>query len=72
MSEIDGINAANNFLIIDTINRKDLIDNAVLRPWRIEVHVDIGLPNVAGRHEILEIHTKSMRQSNRLHASVNL
>lgn len=66
MSKIDGINAANNFLVIGTTNRKDLIDNAVLRPGRIEVHVDIGLPNVAGRHEILEIHTKAMIQSNRL------
>jgi vesicle-fusing ATPase len=38
-------------------NRIDLIDDAILRPGRLEIHQEIGLPNKEGRKQILEIHT---------------
>jgi ATP-dependent 26S proteasome regulatory subunit len=38
-----------------------LIDEALLRPGRLEIHVEISLPDEHGRVEILNIHTKSMR-----------
>mmetsp|Transcript_30164 Transcript_30164/g.5458 ORF Transcript_30164/g.5458 Transcript_30164/m.5458 type:complete len:85 (+) Transcript_30164:1072-1326(+) len=53
-------------------NRKDLIDDAILRPGRLEVHVEIGLPDEHGREQILNIHTKSMRDSKHLDESVDL
>ena len=34
-------------------NRKDLIDEAILRPGRLEVHIPIGLPDEEGRRQIL-------------------
>lgn len=37
-----------------------MIDDALLRPGRLEVHVEIGLPDEAGRLQILHIHTRSM------------
>ena len=46
---IDGVNALNNILVIGMTNRKDLIDEAVLRPGRFEVHIEVGLPDEAGR-----------------------
>lgn len=57
---IDGVDSLNNILVIGMTNRLDLIDKAVLRPGRFEVHVEIGLPNEEGRLEILKIHTKQM------------
>ncbi len=36
---IDGINQLNNILVIGITNRKDLLDEAVLRPGRLEVHI---------------------------------
>lgn len=39
---------------------QDMIDDALLRPGRLEVHVEIGLPDEAGRVQILKIHTKGM------------
>jgi vesicle-fusing ATPase len=45
---------------------------ALLRPGRLEVHMEIGLPNEAGRLQILRIHTKTMRASGLLDPSVNL
>lgn len=37
-----------------------MIDDALLRPGRLEVHVEIGLPDEAGRMQILTIHTRGM------------
>ncbi len=42
-------------------NRKDMIDDALLRPGRLEVQVEIGLPKEQGRVDILNIHTNTMR-----------
>lgn len=50
---IDGVNALNNILVIGMTNRKDLIDEAVLRPGRFEVHIEVGLPDENGRQQIL-------------------
>ena len=48
LSKIDGVDQLNNILIIGMTNRKDMIDDAILRPGRLEVHVEIGLPDEAG------------------------
>ena len=72
LTELDGISTPNNFLVIAMTNRKDLLDPALLRPGRIEVHVEISLPDKKGRHEILEIHTKSIRESKRMDSDVDL
>ena len=69
---IDGVEALNNILVIGMTNRLDLIDKAVLRPGRFEVHVEVGLPNKEGRIEILNIHTVSMRKNNLLDPDVSL
>eukprot|EP00003_Mantamonas_plastica_P017827 TRINITY_DN2938_c0_g4_i4.p1 TRINITY_DN2938_c0_g4~~TRINITY_DN2938_c0_g4_i4.p1 ORF type:complete len:363 (-),score=145.48 TRINITY_DN2938_c0_g4_i4:16-1104(-) len=44
-------------------NRMDMIDDALLRPGRLEVHIEIGLADEKGRVQILNIHTKKMRES---------
>ncbi|GMI18746.1 hypothetical protein TrLO_g14369 [Triparma laevis f. longispina] len=66
LSKIDGVDALNNILLIGMTNRKDMIDDALLRPGRLELHVEIGLPDLKGRNQILNIHTKSMREAGRL------
>ena len=38
-----------------------MIDDALLRPGRLEVQVEIGLPKEQGRVDILNIHTNTMR-----------
>eukprot|EP00522_Entomoneis_paludosa_P007154 CAMPEP_0172448666 /NCGR_PEP_ID=MMETSP1065-20121228/7629_1 /TAXON_ID=265537 /ORGANISM="Amphiprora paludosa, Strain CCMP125" /LENGTH=758 /DNA_ID=CAMNT_0013200223 /DNA_START=22 /DNA_END=2298 /DNA_ORIENTATION=+ len=66
LSKIDGVDSLNNILLIGMTNRKDMIDDALLRPGRLEVHVEIGLPDTKGRLQILNIHTRNMRESKRL------
>jgi vesicle-fusing ATPase len=56
----DGVDQLNNILLIGMTNRKDLIDEALLRPGRLEVQVEISLPDEKGRFQILQIHTSSL------------
>ncbi|CAL9226331.1 unnamed protein product [Arabidopsis halleri] len=72
LTKIDGVEALNNVLLIGMTNRKDMLDEALLRPGRLEVHIEIGLPDDAGRFEILQIHTKMMKENSFLAPDVNL
>lgn len=72
LSIIDGYRQMSNFLVIGMTNRKDMIDPAFLRPGRLEVHIEISLPDEAGRLEILQIHTATMVKSGLLDSSVSL
>lgn len=72
LAKIDGVDSLNNILLIGMTNRMDMIDEALLRPGRLEVHVEISLPDENGRQEILNIHTKSMRAKGYLDASVSI
>lgn len=72
LTKIDGVNQINNILVIGMTNRKDMLDAALLRPGRLEVHVEIGLPDEKGRFDILTIHTQKLKDSGRLDDDVNL
>lgn len=72
LAKIDGVDSLNNVLIMGMTNRKDLIDPALLRPGRFEVHIEIGLPDEAGRVQILNIHTAKMRENNILSSNVSI
>ncbi|KAM8836688.1 vesicle-fusing ATPase-like isoform 3-T3 [Spinachia spinachia] len=72
LSKIDGVEQLNNILIIGMTNRPDLIDDALLRPGRLEVKMEIGLPDERGRIQILHIHTGKMRQNQLLAADVEI
>ncbi|KAK0153035.1 Vesicle-fusing ATPase [Merluccius polli] len=72
LSKIDGVEQLNNILVIGMTNRSDLIDEALLRPGRLEVKMEIGLPDERGRVQILNIHTAKMRQSKLLASDVDV
>ncbi|GAO16675.1 hypothetical protein UVI_02012950 [Ustilaginoidea virens] len=72
LSKLDGVDQLNNILLIGMTNRKDMIDDALMRPGRLEVHLEISLPDEPGRLEIFNIHTSKMRENNILHPDVNL
>lgn len=72
LSKIDGVNSLNNILVIGMTNRKDMIDEALLRPGRLEVHVEISLPDEHGRQQILRIHTAKMSSNRMLGSDVDI
>ncbi|XXG77398.1 hypothetical protein AAC387_Pa08g1560 [Persea americana] len=72
LTKIDGVESLNNVLLIGMTNRKDLLDEALMRPGRLEVQVEISLPDESGRLQILQIHTNKMKENSFLAADVNL
>ncbi|ERF76400.1 Vesicular-fusion protein sec18 [Endocarpon pusillum Z07020] len=72
LSKLDGVDQLNNILLIGMTNRMDMIDDALLRPGRLEVHMEISLPDEHGRSQILKIHTQKMRENNVMDRDVDL
>ncbi|MCJ1477379.1 transport between ER and Golgi ATPase protein [Lambiella insularis] len=72
LSKLDGVDQLNNILLIGMTNRMDMIDDALLRPGRLELKMEISLPDEDGRVQILNIHTAQMRQHGRLDPDVNI
>lgn len=57
--EMDGFDKNQGIIIMAATNRPDILDDALLRPGRFDRTVTIGLPDIRGREEILEIHTNN-------------
>uniref|UniRef100_A0A0N5AC77 Vesicle-fusing ATPase n=1 Tax=Syphacia muris TaxID=451379 RepID=A0A0N5AC77_9BILA len=72
LSKMDGVGQLNNILVIAMTNRLDMIDEALLRPGRFEVQLEISLPNEEGRLQILKIHTSTLREYGKLKSDVDL
>jgi len=72
LSKLDGVEQLNNILLIGMTNRKDMIDEALLRSGRLEVHMEISLPDEPGRAQILKIHTTKMKENDKLGDDVDL
>jgi len=66
LSKLDGVKAIPNVLLIGMTNRRELLDEALLRPGRLEVQIEIPLPDREGRREILNIHFNALRIRGRL------
>ncbi|QEU59040.1 Cdc48 [Kluyveromyces lactis] len=58
---MDGMKARSNIVVIAATNRPNSIDPALRRFGRFDREVDIGVPDVTGRLEVLRIHTKNMK-----------
>ncbi|HET7678118.1 MAG TPA: AAA family ATPase [Candidatus Limnocylindrales bacterium] len=57
--EMDGFSSSEEIVVIAATNRVDVLDPAVVRPGRFTRKVHVGLPDVAGRREILAIHARN-------------
>lgn len=57
LSEMSGFNDSDGIVVIAATNRFDILDEALLRPGRFDRHIEIGLPDVNGRYQILRAHT---------------
>ena len=60
LAELDGFESRGDIGIIGATNRPDILDPALLRPGRFDRFIEVPLPNIDGRREILKIHTRNM------------
>ena len=58
--EMDGFEGFEAVIIIAATNRPDVLDPALLRPGRFDRQVVVGLPDVRGREQILNVHVKKV------------
>ncbi|MFC7098691.1 CDC48 family AAA ATPase [Halobaculum marinum] len=58
LTELDGLETLEDVVVIATTNRPDLIDNALLRPGRLDRHVHVPVPDEDGRRRIFAVHTE--------------
>ena len=61
LGEIDGFDPLSDVKIIAATNRVDILDEAILRPGRLERHIEVDKPTEEGRLEILKIHASKMK-----------
>ena len=60
LSLLDGIEPRQNLVVIAATNRPEALDEALRRPGRLDREIVVGVPDEAGRREILGIHTRGM------------
>ncbi|MEQ1546828.1 ATP-dependent zinc metalloprotease FtsH [Methyloglobulus sp.] len=58
--EMDGFEGNEGIIVIAATNRPDVLDKALLRPGRFDRQVTVGLPDVKGREQILNVHMKKV------------
>ena len=58
LTELDGLEELEDVVVIATTNRPELIDDALLRPGRLDRHIEVVDPDEGARREIFEIHTQ--------------
>ena len=57
---MDGLTDRGNVVVLGATNRPDSVDPALRRPGRFDREMEISVPNIDGRIEILQIHTRGM------------
>jgi len=60
LAEIDGFDPLGNVKVIGATNRPDILDQAIIRPGRLDRLIEVGLPDEEGRLDILKVHTRRM------------
>ena len=61
LTEMDGFEGNNGFIILAATNRPESLDPALLRPGRFDRRVPVELPDLKGREEILKVHARKIK-----------
>ena len=57
--EMDGFGVNEGIIVLAATNRVDILDPAIMRPGRFDRKVAVGTPDIKGRREILDVHSKN-------------
>ncbi|MCP9887305.1 ATP-dependent zinc metalloprotease FtsH [Cyanobium sp. ATX 6A2] len=61
LTEMDGFEGNSGIIIIAATNRADVLDSALLRPGRFDRQVQVDVPDIKGRLEILKVHSRNKK-----------
>ncbi|MCC6682304.1 MAG: ATP-dependent zinc metalloprotease FtsH [Phycisphaeraceae bacterium] len=64
--EMDGFDSSDQVIVMAATNRSDVLDPALTRPGRFDRQITVPLPDVAGRVEILKVHSRKIKMSPRV------
>jgi cell division protease FtsH len=70
LSEMDGFNSDKGVIIMAATNRPDILDSALLRPGRFDRQIMIDKPDLKGRMQVLEVHSKKLELSENIDLKV--
>ncbi|MBC7454227.1 MAG: ATP-dependent metallopeptidase FtsH/Yme1/Tma family protein [Massilia sp.] len=68
--EMDGFEASSGVIVVAATNRADVLDKALLRPGRFDRQVVVGLPDIRGREQILNVHMRKVPISTDVKADI--
>jgi len=68
--ELDGFEANEGIILIGATNRPDVLDTALLRPGRFDRRINVPIPDIKGRLEILEVHSRKVKLAEGMELSV--
>ncbi len=66
LAEMDGFNTTTGIVVIAATNRLDVLDDAILRPGRFDRQIQVTLPDIKEREEILKIHSRNKNVSKKV------
>ncbi|MEQ4524051.1 ATP-dependent zinc metalloprotease FtsH [Nocardioides kribbensis] len=61
--EMDGFDVRGGVILIAATNRPDVLDPALLRPGRFDRQIQVDAPDLSGRHQILQVHSRGKPMS---------
>jgi cell division protease FtsH len=68
--ELDGFESKEGIILIGATNRPDVLDTALLRPGRFDRRINVPVPDIKGRLEILTVHAKKVKLTAEVDLSV--
>ena len=63
LSEMDGFDSSKGVVILGATNRPEILDKALLRPGRFDRRINVELPDLKGREDVLHVHAKKVKMS---------
>ena len=63
LTEMDGFEGNTGIIIIAATNRADVLDSALLRPGRFDRQVQVDVPDIKGRLEVLNVHARNKKMA---------
>jgi cell division protease FtsH len=63
LAEMDGFDSSKGVVILGATNRPEILDKALLRPGRFDRRINVELPDLKGRVDILRVHAKKVKMN---------